>query len=98
MGIRAVPAASALVPKAVCPSCSRPVAVFRTGVCAYCATPIPGAERTPAPRQELPVELTLMLEPRARESSSGFRWIVRLAAVAAVAMGVVALLGPCARS
>src|SRR5258706_1957019 len=48
MGIQTIPPPDHAVPKALCPKCHRPIAMVRTGKCAYCGEVVPGLSKARA--------------------------------------------------
>jgi len=92
----AAPASTAPAPRALCPSCGRPVALLRAGACLYC-----GAAMTPTgpalePASKIPPQMLVLLEPRARTPDVGRRWLMRVGAILTGMSAVILLLtGPC---
>jgi hypothetical protein len=80
------PVAEVPTPKALCPSCGRPVANFRSPTCVYCGAPVAlGArlEAAPTARAAMPVEMLLALEagPRADAERRRLRIVLRVVAI-----------------
>jgi hypothetical protein len=70
MGIQGFPraAATAIVPKAVCHSCGRPVAFMKSGKCVYCGATVASEGISPAVQAGLSPEILIALEG---QSSAG---------------------------
>ena len=91
------PAVAKPVPKALCPSCGRPVALLTAASCLYCGA----AQASPAPAKEgaskIPAQMLVMLEPRAHDRKRGKVWLFRAGGILIGIMLVTALIGPCVR-
>ena len=98
MGIQRIAPQPEKEPRAICPSCRRPVVVLKTGKCSYCGAPLPGAVPVVASARGLPPEVLVSLEPRTAVVSSRSKWIRRMLAVGVTFLLVAAVMGSCMKS
>jgi len=91
------PAVPKPVPKALCASCGRPVALLTAATCVYCGAPQSTPVAGTAPTSKIPAQLLVMLEPRPHERKRGRVWMFRAGAALIGALSMAALVGPCMR-
>ena len=91
------PAVAKPVPKAICLSCGRPIALMAAATCVYCGAPqaLPSAPKESA--SKIPPQMLLMLEPRAHEQNKGRVWLFRFGAAGIGILFALILIGPCMR-
>lgn len=85
------------VPKTLCASCGRPIALLTAATCVYCGA----AQASPvAPREgssKIPAQVLVMLEPRLHERKRGRVWLFRAGAAVIGILFAAMLIGPCMR-
>ena len=84
------------MPKVTCPTCRRPVAVLRSGLCSYCGAVVGPVDRTFARASSIPPEALVALEPRPHESGS--RWLRRTVALGAAGVLLAVFVRACMKS
>lgn len=91
------PSVAKPVPKALCASCGRPIALLTAATCVYCGAPqaAPAAPKESA--SKIPAQMLVMLEPRTHERKKGSVWFFRIGAAAIGILFALILMGPCMR-
>ncbi|HKQ58382.1 MAG TPA: hypothetical protein VJY35_10995 [Candidatus Eisenbacteria bacterium] len=100
MGIRAVPTPARPDPKATCPHCHRPLSVLKAGRCLYCGTEVhvPGAAARSIAEAVMTAQVAVALEPVAKGSSTGSRWLRRLIALGVTGTLIALFVAQCMRT
>jgi hypothetical protein len=97
MGIKGITPPPGPAPKALCPSCHRPVALLKAGKCVYCGATIPGL--VPAlptgPKGSLPTEIPLPELMVADDMQNRAKWARRIIAFGGMALLIAAMMGAC---
>jgi len=93
VGISGVSPRPKPVPKVTCPTCRRPVAVLRSGLCSYCGAVVGPADRPAARASAIPPAVLIALEPRAHESGS--KWLSRAIALSAAGVLLAVFIKAC---
>jgi hypothetical protein len=97
MGIKGVSPPPGPAPKALCPSCHRPVALLKAGKCVYCGATIPGLAPAAAAisKGTLPSELALPELMIAGDMENRAKWARRIIAFGGMALLIAAMMGAC---
>jgi len=97
MGIKGITPPPGPTPKALCPSCHRPVALLKAGKCVYCGAISPGlVPALPAtPKGTLPTEIPLPELMVADDMQNRAKWARRIIAFGGMALLIAAMMGAC---
>jgi hypothetical protein len=79
-----------------CPTCRRPVAVLRSGLCSYCGAVVGPVDRSAARASSIPPEVLIALEPRTHDSGS--KWLRRTVALGAAGVLLAVFIKACMKA